>query len=749
MELRIARAVCLVAVTAVLALGLGASCFGGPAFQRITKAVQPTLLYVIPVSAMSSAERTMVATLQGIVARSSAEQIYIHPQVGGYENWLQDLVSSYGVTRVDVTDPWWLVSHFQSHLTGYLLYQTGDDSINAATSLAGVESALVVEASLEGQAVAQGLSLVLDLRGLDEAWVEANHGHRLNTVAVFEQKESFEHPLRDYAVLSEALIFYDGNSAFRDTVMGRMRRDSVALGWGDATLGEDQFIGPSSDQGVFPLPADHAHNLAPLSGLPVQQQAQLTHGTPTLEPGVHYASFVMTDGDNVQWLLGDFQSDTRWYGSPLRGSFDMGYGIPPALAVLAPSVMRWYYDNAATGPGRDHFVVGPSGAGYLYPSRYPAADLPAHVNRLAGWMAKADLNIVQILDFHSLTNTPVWDVYTARPQIDGLFYLEFGDHAADAGATVWSNGKPVIAPRAKLWQGLPGADETTVTNLINAAPRDPTSPAGYSLVVVHVWSKSLADVKTVVDALAPDVRVVTPEALVQLVADNVPHDATIDHDYTGADFQTSELALVGNAFWATDVDPLFSPFPDRLRLTSNGGGQVGSAWWNGTVDPSRSWTTIYRFQISYPALGGADGIAFHVQGDGLGANPGHESGGLSSPHLVVSIDTWNNGPEGTDESLKVILNGSQIYLNDLLDFAPDPNPGSSSNVFRMELTYVAADQELGIHFFDEGGGDALLDTVGGVNLSGFGPSYLGFSAVTGGSSENHDVRTWHFAGAAP
>ena len=30
----------------------------------------------------------MVATLQGLVARSSAEQIYIHPQVGGYETWL-------------------------------------------------------------------------------------------------------------------------------------------------------------------------------------------------------------------------------------------------------------------------------------------------------------------------------------------------------------------------------------------------------------------------------------------------------------------------------------------------------------------------------------------------------------------------------------------------------------------------------------------------------------------------------------
>jgi len=30
------------------------------------------------------------------------------------------------------------------------------------------------------------------------------------------------------------------------------------------------------------------------------------------------------------------------------------------------------------------------------------------------------------------------------------------------------------------------------------------------------------------------------------------------------------------------------------------------------------------------------------------------------------VDTWNNGPDGTDELLKVIVDGSVVYLNDLL-----------------------------------------------------------------------------------
>ena len=129
------------------------------------------------------------------------------------------------------------------------------------------------------------------------------------------------------------------------------------------------------------------------------------------------------------------------------------------------------------------------------------------------------------------------------------------------------------------------------------------------------------------------------------------------------------------------------------------------------------------------------------------ASSGH-LGSFSAPHLSVVIDTWNNGTEGTDESLKVLHNGAQIYFNDLLDFELDPNPGSSPNVFRLELDYSALEAKLFVRLFDEGGDDALYGDVG-VDLSALGASYVGFSATTGASTENHDVRTFSFAGAAP
>jgi len=97
----------------------------------------------------------------------------------------------------------------------------------------------------------------------------------------------------------------------------------------------------------------------------------------------------------------------------------------------------------------------------------------------------------------------------------------------------------------------------------------------------------------------------------------------------------------------------------------------------------------------------------------------------------------------------LIVDDEQIYINDLLDYDPDPNPGSSSSVFRMELNYVVASQELGIRFFDEGSSDALYDTVLDVDLSRLNDSWAGFSAVTGMSTENHDIRTWMLNAANP
>ena len=604
----------------------------------------------------------------------------------------------------------------------------------------------MVDAAMEGRALARGLERIDDLRNMNENLILDNYASRLNPVVAFEQREEFTQQLRDYAVLSRGMVFFDGNSEFRNNLVETLAPDAVIYGWGDANVGEDVFVGASSDRGAFTIAADHAHNIAPLSGIPAQQQTQPNQPTASASPGKHYASFLMTDGDNIQWLLGTFATDTRWYGSPLRGSFDMGYGMAPALAKLAPSVLRWYYANAATGSGEDYFVVGPSGGGYLYPSRYPTASLDTHIERLAGWMSLADLSLIQILDAGARERLDLWDRFTARDEIEGLFYLEYADYADGRGRVNWSNGKPIVTPRGKLWTGLANSDAASIISLLNNASRDSSSVAGYSLINVAAWDQSFELVQNVVTSLAPEVEIVTPGELVQLMQDNVPHEIAFHHDFTGSAFETPDITLVGDSFWVRDEDALFQPHPQRLRLTNNGGGLVGSAWLTQPIDASQSWSAAFRLQISHLVNGGADGLSFHLQPDGVETNPGPR-GLFSSSALTLVVDTWDNG-EGTNESLELLLGGDQIFFNDLSDFAADPTPGRTGHVYRLELDYLGALRRLRLRLLEEGGTAALENWVD-VDLSELTSVHAGFSAQTGASAQNHDIRTWTLSAASP
>lgn len=489
----------------------------------LPKGVRPSVVHVVAESALTPEEQVLIATLQGRLARAPGARgpaIYLDLPGVGYEVWLNDLADRYGIPVRRVDDPWLLLE--ESPTTEYVVYSRTDGSVNAATSVAAALGVLAVEESLEARVREYGLRPVVDVRGRTDAWVKETYWDRLRHDLVLEQKPDFGAQLRDYAVLAGAYLFYDGNSEFRRAVVEDLEPDATVLGWGDASQGENVFVSASSRAGARTIPADHARNLACLSGISIDRLTQRGDDQePEVEPDVHYVAFLMTDGDNIQWLLGDFQSSERWYASPHRGSFPMGWGMAPALIDLAPSVMQWYYEHQSTGAHSDRFVVGPSGGGYLYPSMYPREELELHVERLAETMARTDLHAVQILDFDALENTDLWSVYLRHEQIDGLIYLEYSRYDGHRGRVVWANDKPVISARTMLWDGLDGADEASVTALLNAAERNPASAAGYSIVMVHCWSKDMSSVKTVVDGLAPHVRVVPPDTLVRLVARNV------------------------------------------------------------------------------------------------------------------------------------------------------------------------------------------------------------------------------------
>ena len=132
---------------------------GAPAYGKL-----PQSLWVVEPAAWSRPVQTMVATLQGLVAQSDAP-IWINEQNGMHEVVLKELVKE-GVELLSAEDPWGLVEACREAVQGYVVYDSGGNSINSATSLCGVKQAVAVTPDLVEQAQAAGLQELADVRGL-------------------------------------------------------------------------------------------------------------------------------------------------------------------------------------------------------------------------------------------------------------------------------------------------------------------------------------------------------------------------------------------------------------------------------------------------------------------------------------------------------------------------------------------------------------------------------------------------------
>ena len=497
----------------------------------IKNKIIPKYLYVISEADMSKAEQTMITTLQGILSSKSNKQIYIlSDSEPDYKLWLQDLKKNYKVKYKIINDPWKLLKTFKSYVDGYILYTTfNPPSINNACSLASLKDSLVIDESIEYKVKECGLTnLVKDCRDTDKYWAFNNLWNSgLNHSTVLEISPDKTMALRDYAMISKSLVFYEDDvnaTSFRESIFKSMDNNGHCLGWGPD---EHTNVTLASKYGIDVTAADWSYNLSVLSSYPSTPQKQNQDNNFEGKDGFHYVTFIMSDGDNQQWMLGSNYSSKNWYGSPYRGDFNLGWSINKSLYYLAPTVFNQYYKSASSGKYFDNYVTAPSGNGYMYPSKFPINKLESYTSILSNYMEKIDQNYVLILDDEALYKIDVWDKYTFHDNINGLLYLNYDKNNKYKGEIVWSNNKPVVSCRDLLWWGL--ESETNLIDNINERIKlgytDLKNPNSYSFVYVHVWSNTMDNVNDVITKLNqnPKVKIVTPNNFMKLINENVPH----------------------------------------------------------------------------------------------------------------------------------------------------------------------------------------------------------------------------------
>ena len=132
----------------------------------------------------------------------------------------------------------------------------------------------------------------------------------------------------------------------------------------------------------------------------------------------------MTDGDNLQWTLGPWATDDRWFGSPKRGTVPVGWTYSPAIASVAPAALQYVLSARS---GNDELVAGPSGEGYTFPSTWPAGLLQDFANLTGQAMHRAGMRVINVLGQDD--KPPVaeqLEPFLSSDGIDGMLFYSWG-----------------------------------------------------------------------------------------------------------------------------------------------------------------------------------------------------------------------------------------------------------------------------------------------------------------------------------
>jgi len=472
----------------------------------------PRTIYIIDHARLSPSEQAFAVTLQGL-ANTREARVWMRTGPGSLSAIVEKELRSEGVDFVETPTIWELWRRLRGEVKGGILYRAGTESLSVATALCGLLQAVAVEESLREKATEAGLTILRDVRMDDDRKTLAQYRDRFTRGILIEQALDKSGHLRDFAVARRAFTFSAGkDSAFRTEVVRTLGPNALVYGWGPD---EYQWVNDLSRANASGVAADWSQNLSALQHIPASKLRRPRRPLPEDEANVHYVSFVLSDGDNIQWLGGGFPGDTKFWASPLRGTFPMTWEIAPILSEVAPRALSHLY---ATAKPTDGFVTGAGLPGYTFP--HLQTDRTALAKQTAPVMRKADVTIGSVLNANEgdLRDTiPLLEI----PEMDGILYKDYSPYNRRKGEILWHRGKPCISYRCLLWNGLMEPED--VAREIRTLPASPrTDPQSYTFVNVHAWSYGaiggpLEAVRRAIALLPAHARVVTADQAISLM----------------------------------------------------------------------------------------------------------------------------------------------------------------------------------------------------------------------------------------
>jgi len=527
-------------------------------------ALSETVLLVNP-AGLSRDEFDMLVSLQGITAQDGEADIYL--MMHTYHRYIEAYQAANPAQQFEEFEGtvWDLVERFVDEIPGrgFVAYNPPGNSqnpgINMAATIAAAEGWLGVPDSLVEQAEAAGLVLMRDLRSMSGSYANQQlqifreFRSQLNNAMVVHQPPN-NSALRDFGIAQRALTFFAPNDTYNNameyareqwllwSVASWLRPNASVFGvWGMS--GELHFVRKISRASLHVLPADHLRNGSTLMGFaatePIQQPYQ--NREITAQPGNHYIALMLSDGDNIQWLVGNaFFNGFIYDRLQTDDTFPISLTYAPLMAQLYPFVVQYHYGLLTPGL---QMICGVSGLGYTNITMVPASTRHDYARLTAEAMEMADLRVMQLLDDLSLVpgliggrppglrGYRIINDFLAQEQITGgIWYMDPGRYESGQGRVYRGrNDKVFVTNRISFWSPDGTYDGSSVTpewiqefaDTINAFPRDPSRADGFSVINIHPWSIRYHHVQELVSLLDDHVVLLSAEEFVGLAAENI------------------------------------------------------------------------------------------------------------------------------------------------------------------------------------------------------------------------------------
>jgi hypothetical protein len=534
----------------------------------------------------SHGEDALLYSLAGLVAKAQKEGeidelIWINGGGSIYDDkWYDAILQRLGAEERGSLDVWELLERYKNEdfIAGYILYNPEDNSelrsdmdfsYNIAVSYAGAENAVVIDESLETELQNRGYTKILDARDVSREDYFDNLKNNKNRDLIVTMNPVF-HNNMDFAIANNAMVSYD-TDIVTEEIMEWVNPVSPVVGW---NVDEYTHTMIATVNGLFNTASDWAHNLILLSAGAEEANFEKVN---TLDPKTidfdkegHFHSFIMSDGDNIQWTLGNFIENKSYWGSSYHGDFPIGFSNPPInLSLIAPDVL----DEIAASQPEHTTVIEYGPGGYHFPDKFAdKRDNKEEIRRefarkMNHNLEKTGVNVIGFIS-DNVTSPEAVEAYKILAEeiegLAGMIAVDFAPYHGGGGKVIWVENQkgdeiPVVTARYSLWKDLGGfraGDPEQVAGAINEDAANADSPT-MDWTAVHAWSEfenpensahkaqGMLPVRWTIDLLDDGINVVSPEELIWRI-----REARTDDDSTepGGDLSDEDNLVVNHNF---------------------------------------------------------------------------------------------------------------------------------------------------------------------------------------------------------